>query len=296
MSNLNGRFWLGTIPYVAPPSEPSGDAEQREREETSSWSPPDTAFPTELGLTYLKGQREIGAGGYEHWQIIAGFNRNVRLAHVKRALASPNGHFELTRSAAADEYVWKEETRVPGTQFSFGTKAIRRNKSKDWDAVLASAKSGKFDEIPADILVRCYSQISRIAKDHMDPAPIIRTCWCFWGATGTGKSRRAWDEAGFDAYPKDPSTKWFDGYRAHDAVIIDEFRGRIAIEHILRWLDRYPVLVETKGGATVFKASRIWITSNVDPRHWYPDANPESVAALLRRMQITHFSNITDLP
>jgi len=111
----------------------------------------------------------------------------------------------------------------------------------------------------------------------------------FWGATGTGKSRRAWDEAGLDAYPKDPNTKFWCGYRSHQHVVIDEFRGAISISHLLRWLDRYPVIVEIKGGAHVLAATHFWITSNLDPRQWYPTEDQDTIDALLRRLNITRF-------
>jgi len=63
---------------------------------------------------------------------------------------------------------------------------------------------------------------------------MVRTCWVYWGRTGTGKSRRAWDEAGVDAYPKDPRTKFWCGYFGQANVIIDEFRGGIDVAHLLR--------------------------------------------------------------
>lgn len=125
-----------------------------------------------------------------------------------------------------------------------------------------------------------------------------RTIHVFWGKTGSGKSRRAWEEAGkktrlltsgLDAYPKDPNTKFWDGYRGHSRVVIDEFRGSISISHILRWFDRYPVIVEIKGSATVFSASTIWITSNISPECWYPEIDEETKQALLRRLNITEF-------
>jgi len=112
----------------------------------------------------------------------------------------------------------------------------------------------------------------------------------YWGRSGTGKSRKAWEEAGFDAYPKDPNTKFWDGYQSQENVVIDEFRGKIDISHMLRWLDRYPVIVECKFGATTLRATKIWITSNVDPRLWYPGLNQDSLEALLRRLTITHFN------
>lgn len=109
-----------------------------------------------------------------------------------------------------------------------------------------------------------------------------------WGPTGTGKSRKAWELGGIDAYPKIPSTKFWDGYRGQTNVIIDEFRGDIGISNILRWFDRYPVLVEIKGSATVLNAVLIIVTSNIDPRNWYPDLDQETKEALLRRLEITH--------
>jgi len=88
----------------------------------------------------------------------------------------------------------------------------------------------------------------------------------------------------------DPRTKFWCGYNSHEHVVIDEFRGAIDIGHLLRWLDRYPVIVETKGGAVVFNAKRIWITSNLDPRDWFPTIDTETMNALLRRVRITHFN------
>lgn len=73
-------------------------------------------------------------------------------------------------------------------------------------------------------------------------------------------------------------------------MVIDEFRGVISIAHILRWLDRYPVRVEGKGTTYPLRATKFWITSNVDPRNWYPELDDETRDALLRRLNIIHFS------
>lgn len=116
----------------------------------------------------------------------------------------------------------------------------------------------------------------------------MREVFVFWGPTGVGKSRRVWELAGIGAYPKDPNTKFWDGYRDHQSVVIDEFRGRVDISHLLRWFDRYPVLVEIKGSATPLLAQRIYVTSNLDPRVWYPDLDEATQAALMRRLQVTY--------
>ena len=53
---------------------------------------------------------------------------------------------------------------------------------------------------------------------------------------------------------------------------------------------RYPVLVEIKGGMVSLNAETIYITSNLHPNDWYPDLDVETKAALIRRLNITHFN------
>lgn len=261
-----GIYWLLTIPH----------------HEFTPYLPP--------GLAYCRGQLELGELGFLHWQILAVFCKKESLIGVRKIFG--NAHAELSRSSASTDYVWKEETRIDGTQFEVGTQPFRRNSPTDWTAVLAIARTGSLEGIPPDVTIRCYNQLRRIGYDSVRPLPMVRTCSVFWGATGTGKSRLAWEEAGLEAYAKDPRTKWWDGYNGENHCVIDEFRGTIDVAHILRWLDRYPVRVEVKGGALPLSVSRIWITSNLDPRVWYPDLDAETLSALLRRINVTHFDQL----
>lgn len=236
-------------------------------------------------VCYIRGQLESGGTtGYLHWQLLVQFNSQQRLATVKRIFGP--WHAEPSRSAAADEYVWKEDTRVAGTQFELGQKPIRRNNGVDWATVKQLAKEGRLDEVPDDLFVKHYRTFRTISADYSTPVGIVRQVFVYWGPTGVGKSRRAWELAGSTAYPKDPNTKFWDGYRSHKDVVIDEFRGVVNISNLLRWFDRYPVLVEIKGSATVFCAENIYVTSNLHPRDWYPDLDESTKAALLRRLQI----------
>lgn len=234
---------------------------------------------------WIKGQLEQGAGGFVHWQVCVCFTKKVRLGSVRDLFGT--AHAEPTRSAAAMEYVHKDDTAIVETRFELGV-LPRQRTAADWDEIRDLARAGRLDAIPADIYVRCYNSLKRIAKDHLVPLPMERTVYVFWGTTGTGKSRRAWDEATNSAFPKDPRTKFWDGYDGHEHVVIDEFRGGIDISHLLRWCDRYPVIVEEKGGSRVFNAKTIWITSNLDPRRWFPEADQAVLDALMRRLKITH--------
>jgi len=243
------------------------------------------------GVAYVRGQVEQGADtGYLHWQLLVVLSKKSTMGFVK-GLYGQSAHCEQSRSAAADEYVWKEDTRVAGTQFELGKRAFKRNSETDWDTVRASAIAGDLDSIPADIFVRNYHSLKRIQKDYSVAHPRPGTsCKVFWGDTGTGKSHRAWEEATQGCYVKNPSTKWWDAYKGEKHVLIDEFTGQIGITYLLRWLDKYSCRVEEKGGDLPLMATQFWICSNIDPREWYPEATPQQRAALLRRLTITHFN------
>jgi len=257
-----GLYWIGTIP------------------ESSNWQP---TLPE--GVRYLRGQLERGNGGLIHNQIFFITRNKASLRAVQRLFEPAIGHWELTRSNAAEDYVWKEDTRI-GEPYEFGERPINRSAATDWDLVRRNAIAGTFEDIPSDIYVRHYGSLRKIHADNVQPISMVRTCSVFWGPTGTGKSRRAWELAGISAYSKDPRTKFWCGYQGQRVVVLDEFRGSIDISHLLRWLDRYPVRVETKGGSQPLMADTFYITSNLPPAQWYPELDPATYRALERRLVI----------
>jgi len=240
---------------------------------------------------WTKGQLESGAQeGYLHWQFVVCFTKKVRLAGVKLVFGDEL-HAELSNSPAANDYVWKDETAVANTRFELGILPRKRGCPEDWNRIRDDARSDRLELVPADIYIRYYGNLKRIAVDSCQPVAIERTVVVLWGPTGVGKSRRAWEEAGLDAYPKDPRSKFWDGYRGQSNVVIDEFRGDIDISHVLRWFDRYPVIVEVKGSSVVLKAQKIWITSNLCPDQWYPNLDVGTRAALMRRLEVIECEN-----
>lgn len=266
------RYWLLTIPVEHMPMVPQ---------------------PTR-DLCYIKGQQELGnSTGLLHWQILAVFTKKLRLRGVKSYFVD-QCHAEATRSEAANDYVWKEETRVAGTQFEYGSLPLSRARKEDWGKILDNARSGKFDDIPADIYLRYRTSIRAEWVEHVRPLPRPDiSVNVFWGESGTGKTKRAFEELGDLFYLKNPNTKWWDGYRGEPHVLIDEFTGRIDLSYLLLWLDRYPCCVEVKGSQRPLCATTFWITSNINPRDWYLDINEAQRNGLMRRLtNIVHFNNI----
>jgi len=88
-----GIFWLCTIPH-------------------ENFTP----YPLP-GTKWIKGQLELGnAQNYLHWQVFVAFAEKKSLVQV-RSLLGEGGHYELSRSEAAEAYVWKDDTAVRGTRF-----------------------------------------------------------------------------------------------------------------------------------------------------------------------------------
>lgn len=182
MPTNQGIFWIGTLAFHT----------------YTPWPDP--------GLRWVRGQLERAESGFLHWQILIALPKKGTLSTCK-GIFGREGHWELTKSKAASDYVWKDATSVIGTRFEFGSKPISINSKPDWDSIWELAKTGTVTGIPASIRIRSYGALRRISADYAEPIGMERTCYVFWGRTGTGKSRRAWAEAGLSAYPKDPRTK-----------------------------------------------------------------------------------------
>lgn len=179
------------------------------------------------------------------------------------------------------------------TSFEHGIKSFKQNSEVDYARVISLAKQGKLDDISIDYpgaFLRYFNTLKHIARDNIEPVGMERSAVVYWGPTRCGKSHRAWAEAGYTSFPKNSRTKWWDGYRGQEHVIVEEFRGAIDIGYLLLWLDKYPVIVEIKGGSVLLTAKRLWFTSNRSPEQWYPDIDQETRDALFERITIVHMS------
>lgn len=259
------RYWLLTIPknaYQLPEQLPAG-------------------------IVWLRGQQERGHDtGYEHWQLFATFNKKVRLATVKRTFGNAC-HAEPSRSAAAEEYVFKEDTAIPGTRFSLGEKPFNRNSRTDWALAKEKAKSGLIDDVPPDVYIKYYNTLKNIAKDNMTkPTDLDNVCgvWIY-GPAGVGKSHYARDHYP-NAYMK-MQNKWWCGYQNEENVILDDFDSKQLGHHLKIWADKYSFIAETKGYAINIRPKKFIITSNYRIDEIFNE-DEALCAAITRRFNIIH--------
>lgn len=234
---------------------------------------------------YSAYQKEVGESGTPHIQGCIKFPSNKTLTAVKKLL--PEAHWEITHDIkAASKYCTKEDTRVEGP-YTTGILPLKRNSKTDWDDVLTKAKTGRIDEIPADIQVRCHHQLMSIAKNNPMPVPEISELdnkW-LWGKTGTGKSRQARQENP-GAYVKSYN-KWWDGYTDETSVILDDFERQEGdkenplAHHLKIWADHYPFQAEIKGGSKLIRPLKLVVTSNYPIHMCFKDG--EVIEAIQRR-------------
>lgn len=250
---------------------------------SNEWKPFEK-LPEEI--QWCRGQKEIGANtGAEHWQVVVAFKKAVRMATVKRHFGEC--HCEVSRSNAANDYVWKEETAVKGSKFEIGEKALKRNNKEDWQKIKDIAKQGGvaqlLEEYP-EITIRHYSTFKHIARDFMQkPEDLPNVCgvWIY-GPPGVGKSYfvRDWHN---DIYDK-MLNKWWDGYTGQSTALLDDFdhHHKVLGSHLKRWADRYSFLAESKGHAMNIRPKFIVVTSNYKIEDiWAGD--DEMIGALKRR-------------
>ncbi len=144
-----------------------------------------------------------------------------------------------------------------------------------------------------------YNQIKRTIWEYRDNITAERD-WTmdirvYWGATGTGKSRRAIYEAkqlGKWAYVhvgRKGDRVWWDNCIMKDTIVIEDFSGEWDLQYLLRVLDRYPMNVEVKGHMTKLVAKTVIFTSNTPPSEWYGDVDYND-SPLKRRM--TEFATV----
>jgi hypothetical protein len=116
-----------------------------------------------------------------------------------------------------------------------------------------------------------------------------------WGPPGTGKSRFVNDKHPDDLYIH-PGGKWFEGYDAHETVLLEEYRPEsIDFRTLLLLLDRYPLRVECKGGTRQFLAKTLYVTTP-NPPEWYVPQGENPLQLLRRISKIVKFPLEDDNP
>jgi len=253
----------------------------------NNYSEPERVAITEVDCHYLIFGEEVGESGTPHLQGYINYNDAKSLKACQKLI--PRAHWEVTKGnpIQASDYCKKD-----GVYFEKGKLPVP-GKRNDIQIVRDQVKAGATmaDVIESATSYQAIKIAETIFKYHEKPRdfkPIVK--W-YYGATGTGKSRKAYEEMP-EAYTCMSTGQWFEGYDGHPQVIIDDMRGDFLKFHeLLRLLDRYPMRIQCKGGSRQFLAREIIITSCNHPRETF--STREDIEQLIRRIDvITEFKKL----
>lgn len=232
----------------------------------NNWTQDEYNKLCDIPYRYMVIGSEVGESGTPHLQGYVHLSKRMRLSGLKPY--SPRAHWDVARGTGpqASDYCKKDGTFEEFGDMPDETGAAGGVVEKErWTTAFAACKVGKLDDVPADILMRCYRTCKEIAKDYMskpDDADDVTGVWLY-GPPGVGKSRKA--RADYPGAYDKMQNKWWDGYQGQDYVILDDFDSK-EMGHLLKiWADRYSFLAETKGGAINIRPKKFIVTSNYSP-------------------------------
>lgn len=262
--------------------------------------------------SYLCFQPERGEGtGTPHLQGFVCFEVRKKMSTVQNLLGrGVKLHLEVPKGTPQQnrDYCSKPETRDDGAGFGFHERGdlpppLAPGKRNDLLAVKEKLDAGEHlwsisqsDPTLYGTILRNHRALStyetHVAKQRDYPTALH----IFEGSPGTFKSNAAFKWPSPYTLEQGNSGTWFDGYEpnVHESVILDEFHGGVMPYTTLKKLaDRYPMMVETKGGRVIFRGKRIVITSNIAPTGWYPKYPFDS---LERRITSWFCHSVTEAP
>lgn len=246
----------------------------------------------------------VSAKGLHHVHMVLEDNKNMRFSVIKKSYAK-GMHFEATKGTKkqAEDYINKRgvfEEKGESIEYicSFGDIKGRQGSRSDIVNIFDRLKHG---ETPDDILAdtpTAYLKRDVLKSMYMDikskDMPLMRDIKVFWhfGGTGCGKSYSGIELAnkiGEDKifFMTTYGSGMFDKYMGQPVLWMDDYRGQISFDYLLRLLDKYKCELHCRFSNSVALWDEVHITSPMTPCECYPRSELreyDSQAQLLRRI------------
>lgn len=252
----------------------------------NNYTPEDEARLANLECQYIVYGHEVAPlTGTHHLQGYIELSKQTRMNTAKH-LIGDTAHLEARRGTQeqAIEYCKKEDPAF----YERGIPKLQGHRT-DLDNARQIAIESGMREVSAICNLTQIQTAEKFLTYNEEPRDWQPSVTWIYGPTGSGKSRLAREiveeYTNGDVYTKSDANKWWQGYDAHETVIIDDFRDSWwPITEMLRILDRYECRVESKGGYRQLRARHIIVTSIDPPDLCYRGARGEPVDQLIRRI------------
>lgn len=266
------------------------------------------------------GQTEVGAEGTRHHQAYVVTKVNEKNSNgfgikwMKENIHS-TAHFEPRQGSheeardycTLEEYKGVKKGRVDGpwtvghwspeeAQAKGGKKGndtYKKNVSALMEDVEAGLPDIELQRKYPQLYLQYYKAIERVRLNIAQLEPRTQPyVVVLHGPTGTGKSHRAQtivdnNGGGFTFRRGNGGNMWADGYDPlrHPVVVFDEMDGGfMPYRQLLRVCDKWPLVLDTKGGCVNFTPKIIVFTSSKHPKEWYSVDTVKDTTELMRRL------------
>lgn len=237
-------------------------------------------------------QLEQGENETYHYQMCVCYENAKTIRSVSKIYT--RAHIEHVKFIdKAIEYCSKEETRIDGP-WEEGTKPSNKQGERNDLSQLFKDINNKmtYKEIcqkyPNQIM-RYYKGIKELKMNYTEDRNSKPTVVWIHGKAGIGKTKHVYSKFR-DIFVKSANHKWWDGYDQQECILIDDFdHWHGGFKDLLRLLDRYPYMGETKGGMVKINSPYIYITSDSSPQDLFSspfliNGEDNELAQIMRRI------------
>lgn len=237
-------------------------------------------FEASRALEYLVFQLEAGEQGTPHFQGYVILSARKRLSFLKEILRE--AHWEVAKGTPKQnrDYCTKPDGRI-GEPVEVGVfPETGQGKRSDLAALHSRLKDGLTQAEYANEFFELWIKYPRAVTDYQLSQIPARSetqsvsVICLYGPPRTGKSRLANYLAGRQpgGVYRHSLGEWWDGYCGERCIVFDDFCGSsLSFGNFKRVMDRYPLRVPVKGSSCELAATVFFVTTNVDPRHWWKE-------------------------
>lgn len=242
-----------------------------------------------IECSYLVFGKEIGKSGTPHLQGFIHFINPRTITGLKRVKGLERAHLEVAVAPKkAIKYCMKDGDVFEKGEFKQGAR-------NDLAKVYEEVKNGKpVDEVAWDdpSSFECASKtllkLEDIRLRKLRRSEMTEGIWVF-GETGVGKSEWAFSQSEGSQYIYPFDNEWWDSYKGEDCVIIDEFRGQLPYNVLLKMVDKHPnYFVRRRCREPMpFISKKVIITSSLPPWKVFKNLDSQdSLNQLYRRFKI----------